>query len=854
MAKNFGLNKQKLSLLNLCRGYFTYKRYLNVCSRLASVSIRCLVGSSFLYCHITVVSKVSAYAQVIPDNTLSTPTRIEQSNTLYEISGGKEVGNNLFHSFQDFSVPEGYISRFINNNQSIQNVIGRVTGKSRSEIFGRLEAGGTSPNFNLFLLNPNGIIFGPNASLNLNGSFVATTADALQFDDQGLFSALDPTEPSLLTINPSAFIFSQLRPQPISYVSENQPVVGLSVPKGKSILLVGGDLELNGVNLNATDGRVELGGLAEPGTITLNSAGGNLSLSFPEVVAKANVFINESLIDVSGDSSGSIVINAKNIKLENSRLESDLFTGGDAGEINLNASDDITLDGSAVFSAVLPGAIGDSSNITIRSKTFSLLNGGRLLTLSAGEGSAGNISIDVDEKLLLSGQNDRDIPSQIGTLLLPGGKGKSGNILIKAASLSLVDGATTITTGSGGEGDAGDISIFVDGDVTLENFSDLHFPAQINSGIQAGGKGNGGNIYIQASNLSLIGGAAISSFVSGPDSDLNFPGGIGKGGDIHLNISNSIFISGAGDFEFPRGIFANVSEGGMGASGNIYIKTMSFHLLDSTVAVSNPQGQAGDLTIAANTMTLDNGIIEAETGGDGSSVGANITLAISDLLKLENKSLISARASGDANGGNIQIDTPILLALPSTGLNGSDIIANAIDGEGGNITINAQGVFGIEERKAIDGNQTNDIDASSQFGRSGQVQVNTTTDPNQGLVELPTTVIDPNTLVAQNACKRGAESEFTSSGRGGLPANPNQDLSNGSAQVGLVEPASAAPKAQTQNQSPTVSVTPQQSTAKTIAPAQGWVYNEKGEIVLVAYNPNVSSPQRLKDNTACTAQ
>jgi filamentous hemagglutinin family protein len=828
------------------------------------MGIRSLINSGLLYCCITIAVQVSAYAQITPDSTLSTPTRVDQFNTLFEITGGKEVGNNLFHSFQDFSVPEGYIAHFINNSQSIQNVIGRVTGKYPTGIFGGLEAGGTSPNFNLFLLNPNGIIFGPNASLNLNGSFVATTADALQFGDQGFFSALSPTEPSLLTVNPSAFFFSQIRPQPISYLSNNQSVKGLSVPKDKSILLVGGSVELNGVSLKAADGRVELGGLAEPGTITLNIAGGDLSLTFPETVAKADVSLKKSLIDVSGDSSGSIVINAKSINLESSRLQSNLLSSGDkAEEISLNASDDITLDRSAIFSVIFPGAIGNSTNITIKSKTFSLLNGGRLLTLSAGEGGAGDISIDVKEKLMLSGQDDKGNPSQIGSILLPGGKGKSGNILIKSGSLSLLNGATTITTGSGGDGNAGDISIFVDKDITLKNFSDLQFPAQINSGIQAGGKGNGGSIYIQARNLSLIGGATISSFVSGPDSNFNFPGGIGKGGDIHLNISNSILISGGRDFAFPQGIFANVSKGGMGASGNIYIKTTSFHLLNSAIAVSNPQGQAGNLKITADNMTLDNGIIEAETGGDGSSSGANINLKISDLLRIENESLISARASGNASGGNITIDTPILLALPPIGSKGSDIVANAEFGQGGNITINAQGVFGIEERKAFDvvqrlDNFSNDIDASSQFGRSGQVQVNTTTDPNQGLVELPTTVVDPDALVAQNPCKRGSESEFTRSGRGGLPASPTQNLSDDTTQVSLVEPASVQNRStvKTQSLAPATqtSINLPQPPEKQITPAQGWVYNEKGDVVLVAYNPTVTSPQRIKENAACPVQ
>lgn len=137
------------------------------------------------------------------------------------------------------------------------------------------------------------------------------------------------------------------------------------------------------------------------------------------------------------------------------------------------------------------------------------------------------------------------------------------------------------------------------------------------------------------------------------------------------------------------------------------------------------------------------------------------------------------------------------------------------------------------------------------------MQITTTTDPNQGLIEIPTTVVDPNSLVAQNPCKRGSESEFTRSGRGGLPTNPTQPLGHDTTQVSLVEPSSTqkGSSTETQRQIPSsqtsVNLPQSQSQQKQIAPAQGWVYNEKGDVVLVAYNPNVISPQRIKQNPAC---
>ena len=156
----------------------------------------------------------SAAAQVRPvaDNTLGgersriTPSEINGvSGDL--ITEGARRGANLFHSFQTFSIDEGRAAYFA-NPAGVENILGRVTGGEGSEILGRLGVLGEA---NLFLINPNGIIFGPNSSLDIGGSFLASTADAIAFGEQGWFSATTPEPPSsLLTINPSAFFFNQL--------------------------------------------------------------------------------------------------------------------------------------------------------------------------------------------------------------------------------------------------------------------------------------------------------------------------------------------------------------------------------------------------------------------------------------------------------------------------------------------------------------------------------------------------------------------------------------------------------------------------------------------------------------------
>ncbi|MCL6749498.1 filamentous hemagglutinin N-terminal domain-containing protein, partial [Nostoc sp. CCCryo 231-06] len=165
----------------------------------------------------------------------------------------------------------------------IQNIITRVTGSSRSNIDGLIRANGVA---NLFVINPNGIIFGRNASLNIGGSFVATTANAIGFGNQGFFSASTPNNPELLVVNPSALLFNQIAAAPIQNNSAS-----LSVNNNRSLLAVGGDVSIDGGSLNALGGRVELGGLAAEGTVALNANSNNFSLNFPDNVARANVLL-----------------------------------------------------------------------------------------------------------------------------------------------------------------------------------------------------------------------------------------------------------------------------------------------------------------------------------------------------------------------------------------------------------------------------------------------------------------------------------------------------------------------------------------------------------------------------------
>lgn len=267
-----------------------------------------------------------AQSNIVPDNTLGAQSSVVTPNVNINgipserIDGGAIRSANLFHSFGEFNIDSGR-GAYFTNPAGIENIFSRVTGGNGTQIFGKL---GVLGNANLFLINPSGIIFGKNASLDVKGSFVGTTASAIAFGNQGFFSATNPNNPELLTINPSAFFFNQIAAAPIQNNSQASagtapiglPTSGLRVPDGQSLLLLGGDVFNEGGWLRSPGGRIELGGLSGAGTVGLNISDRNFSLNFPANVALASVSLTDSAdVNVASSGGGSIAVNARNMNV-----------------------------------------------------------------------------------------------------------------------------------------------------------------------------------------------------------------------------------------------------------------------------------------------------------------------------------------------------------------------------------------------------------------------------------------------------------------------------------------------------------------------------------------------------------
>ncbi|RUS92885.1 hypothetical protein DSM106972_097800 [Dulcicalothrix desertica PCC 7102] len=661
---------------------------------------------SLLLCAFLSLSSTSVHAQITPDNTLGaeasklTPNVLINGASADLINGGALRGNNLFHSFSEFNIKNGQGVYFANPSRVV-NILTRVTGSNASNILGTLGVDGGA---NLFLINPNGILFGQNARLDIGGSFVGTTANGVQFGNQGNFSASAPKVPGLLTINPSALFFNQINPNaaivnksvaPVNFNSAGFIVFGLQVPDGKSLLLVGGNVSMDGGELNALGGRVELGGLAEPGTVALDINNDNFRLSFPEQVTRASVsLINQAQVHVESAGGGDITINAQNIEiLGGSGLLSGIGLGLEAptnvaGNITLNATGEIKVAGtrSGIRNVVQSGAKGNGGNIAIDTGFFNVFDGGIVVASTFGQGNAGNITVNATGAVSLK---DAAMFSSIEA----GAVGKGGNISINAASLSLANVAQLLTATRAasrnqpaGKGSAGDVDVKVTGVIDIAGKRN-EIRSGIFSNIEAGAEGQGGNITIDTDSFKLRDGAQLlaSTF------------GIGDGGNVKVTASNSVSLMD------NAAIGSTVEASGVGKAGNIIIDAATLSLQNSakvltyTNGVSDTQGSVsldagnvnvkvtGAINIADEKNTSNSGIFTyVEPGAKGN--GGNITIDTGS-LNLRDGAQLSASTFGIGSAGNVTVNAKDsvqitdALILSTVGAGGT--------GKGGNININA---------------------------------------------------------------------------------------------------------------------------------------------------------------------
>ena len=798
-------------------------------------------------------------AQVVEDNTLSTEVTTE-NDLDFQVDGGEQRGGNLFHSFNELSVPNDG-SVLFNNGTTIKNIIGRVTGSSPSLINGLIQNNGAA---NLFLLNPNGIIFGENAALDIGGSFVGTTAESLLFEE-GQFST-ENNSSSLLTVkvplglqfgSDSGEIINRANNQISNPLNRSQTInIGLATALERTIALLGNGITFDGGAATSPGGNLELGSVAGNSFVRIEAISAGWSVNYDAARLQDIQLDNLASVDASGVGGGRINLTGRNIQILNgSSITSNTLGDLNGKNINIRASESLEIVGSdrtgtkvdpllAMVEIFLPSAsqissstvgAGNAGDVKITAKNIQLVDGGaiELQTFPSSTGNGGNLAIAVGDSIRLNGSRpllevgenaaniilptvglDRAIDlnraSEISTASVSSGNG--GNITLTGRSLALDDGAV-IGVSPFGSGDGGDLDLnFTD---SIEIAGAASRTGSFGSSITANTfvEANAGNVAIETGQLKIRDGGAIVSTAEG----------LGNAGNIEIDAA-SVEISGfLRSNQSPSLISTRTINAGDG--GNIILNTGNLSISDRARITVRGEGSGipGNLAIEAREIELNN---SARIGAATEfKAGGNIRLNIADNLTLRNNSTISAQAFNNANGGNLSIAADFIIAFPQEN---NDILANAVFGSGGNVAIDAEGVFGIEEGSSQPPNLTNEIDASSEFGLAGTVAISF---PDVSAIEVsdaPVETVDVENLFKNTFCKIRRDSRFVTTGRNGIPFIPDRDIRSvqtwsdwriiedeAATNTNIVEPTEA-----------------KETTPQKIAMIQGWVEDADGNVIL----------------------
>ncbi|MDJ0743583.1 MAG: filamentous hemagglutinin N-terminal domain-containing protein [Xenococcaceae cyanobacterium MO_167.B27] len=729
-------------------------------------------------------NSLKATAQITPDATLPNNSVVIPNADIIQITEGTTVGNNLFHSFQEFSVLNGQTA-FFDNGLTIENIFSRVTGGSVSNIEGIIRANGAA---NLFLINPNGIIFGENATLNIGGSFIGSTANSIQFSDGSFYSAVDPQAPPLLTINIPIGLqygddagnilvqgignntgFADPSANDFSLIKNFRPS-GLQVESGNTIALVGGNIALDGGNLTAAEGHIELGGVRE-GLVKLANDNGIWTFDYQEVAGFQDIdLVNAASVEVSGNSSGTVNVRGQNIALADaSAILANTSGDGTAGSITLKGAESVMITGVSqneipfvtyVSTDTTTGSTGAGADLTIDTSYLLVAGGAQVASAVFGSGEGGTLSVNAEQVELISGSPLAG-PSGLFAPIVPGATGVGGDINIETDSLLVAGGAQAFTL-SLSSGKAGDFNIKAQ-EIELNGTSPNGSPSALFSNTFA--DGDGGNLTIDTGDLAIANGADIGSTVSG----------LGTAGNINIK-ANTIELKGLASLEDPSQISASIDNNqatgvggdinietnsltltngtkinssvfGSGNGGNITIKAQEIDLTGFSTGENSPTaifasvvpgatGNSGNLTITTDNLRVSEGAqIAVSTGGSGSA--GNLMVTASDSIELMGNAieagggssgLFSSAVFGDGDGGNIALTTDKLTVKDGATISGSNFLTTNADvppglGEAGNIEINANSI----ELDGIDADTPASITAATFAGSGGNIVLNSNT-------------------------------------------------------------------------------------------------------------------------------
>jgi filamentous hemagglutinin family protein len=628
----------------------------------------------------------TVHAEIATDGTVGPATSLTGPNFEIGANLGTTKGANLFHSFQTFNINAGESATFTGPDAAA-NVISRVTGGEFSSIDGVLRSQVGTADF--YFINPAGVVFGPNAQVEVPAAFHVSTADELRFQDGAIFSTSAPDSSTLSLAQPESFGF--LSPQPASLTVNGSQLEfspasrvtmlanDVTVQNGASLLNESGAIDVTAVGESEAMVDVTSGSTDSPavGTIAIHESStldvsGSLGTE-PVELRGGTIEVENSTIaaDNSGaeDGVGHILLEADSVHVTNSDVGARVFGTGRGNGVVVVASElevDATTatDGvSRLMTRVVSGAAGQAGDVQIEADRVSLMNGGHLSSIaeSSATGPGGMVRVQATEAVTIEGANDSGNFSGIYTMSLSEGDVDGGSILIEApqALITIAEGGI-LQTGTAGAGNAGSVTIDAN-DLLIEDESGIwtftqakgnggdvnieanHSISMDNADIDTStyDAGTGGRITVTAKELSLVNGSEIMADTHSS----------GEAGNINMEVSGPVALRDSSSIE--------AATTGDGPAGHVMLKTGDLSLMNRSVigAPTLSSGTGGDSTIEVygnfhidSDSTLTSGILDFGTGTAG------VIRVIATRLELSNGGRIHNSTMGNQNAGAIVVE------------------------------------------------------------------------------------------------------------------------------------------------------------------------------------------------------
>ncbi|NEP60004.1 MAG: filamentous hemagglutinin N-terminal domain-containing protein, partial [Symploca sp. SIO2G7] len=646
-----------------------------------------LLTATFVIGLFTAPPHSSAQGQSPTPAADGTGTAVIPNGNQFQIYGGSlsADGANLFHSFEQFGLSSGQIANFLSSPE-IHNILGRVVGGDPSVINGLIQV--TGGNSNLFLMNPAGIIFGENASLNVPADFFATTATGIGFGGNNWFNALGSNTYQDLTGTPSQLAFDLSQPGTIINAGS------LAVEPGQNVTLVGGNV-INTGDITAAGGNISLAAVPGENLVRITQPGHLLSLE----------------IEPPRDSSGQIVeINPVDLPALLTGPLQGVETGLNltpTGEVQL-ANTNTTIPNEA-GTTIISGSLDVSDSAPIPNSQFPIPQ-----SITVLGDKVGLIGANIDA----SGSNGG------GTVLIGGDYQGQGTV--PNASRTFVSSDSVINADALDNGDGGKVIVWADeatrffgeinsrggafsgdgGFVEVSGLEFLDYQGTVNT---LAPFGNPGTLLLDPTNIEIVANGGTATLLTDVDEfadpDLA-PTTIDAG--LINNATANVILQATNDITFSEAI--NIATPGIGltaeanndinvnadittTNGEVFLNADNNINVNADITTAN-----GDISLNANFDAIDGGALNLtgttiNTGignftgtGTGNAIFNNgITLDNSSINTGGNINLTGTGADGDNNNYGIHLVNGGVLASTGTG-------TITLNGTGGDGTNNLDGI------------------------------------------------------------------------------------------------------------------------------------------------------------------